>query len=57
VKQGVEETSHWTASYIIRTIKTSGKRWVRHVAHMEAIRKAYKTPVGKPDWKREHGKI
>jgi hypothetical protein len=35
----------------------SGKRWVRHVARIGAMRKTYKTPVGKPEWKREHGKI
>ena len=41
---------------IIRVIKWRRMRWAGHVAHMGGRRVVYRVLVGKPEWKRAHGR-
>jgi hypothetical protein len=37
---------------MIRMIKSRWLKWAGHVAYMGEMRNAYKSSVGKPEWKR-----
>jgi len=46
----------YSSPNVIRAIKSRKMRWVRQVARMREMRRAYKILVGKPEGKRPLGK-
>jgi hypothetical protein len=48
----LEKTGENSSPSIIRTIKSMGMRWARHVAEIGEKRNVYRILVGKPEGKR-----